>query len=97
MPVGIVGRERDDANHGTRCRRSGLQQRHTVNGLELLQIALAVTVVAAPIVVLVRFIAGPDGNSIGDILTYTTEPSWPQGVQEEDPKPWKFSRAATTA
>lgn len=53
----------------------------------LAQLALTVALVAAPIVVFVRFLG--DGSVGGDVLAA----QWPKGVQEEDPKPWRVAAA----
>ena len=51
------------------------------------QVTLTVALVAAPIVVLVRFLG--DGSVGGDALAS----KWPKGVQEEDPTPWRVAAA----
>ena len=53
----------------------------------LAQMTLTVALIAAPIVVLVRFLG--DGSVGGD----TVASQWPKGVQEEDPTPWRAAAA----
>jgi hypothetical protein len=57
----------------------------------LLQILFVVAATTAPIVVIVRFIAGHDTDGSTGIFPPATGLAWPQGVQEEDPQPWKVA------
>jgi hypothetical protein len=55
----------------------------------LLQSALVVALTASPIVILVRLIAGRDGDPAGAIGMANVR-AWPRGVQEEEPRPWSL-------
>lgn len=83
--------ETDRFHHDPGAVAMGHQPRDgaVVNELaSLIQMSVAVVAVVLPIVIAIRFLAGADhGNSI---LMYV-EPSWPRGVQEEDPQPWRFA------
>lgn len=54
----------------------------------LAQILLVTAAVAAPIVVLVRFIHGHEPIALSDVASPSGRAPWPRGVQEEDPIPW---------
>lgn len=62
----------------------------------LLEFAIAVTATVAPIVIIVRLIAGPDtddGAGIAAGAVYRQRDlSWPRGVQEEEPVRWTFKQ-----
>jgi hypothetical protein len=60
--------------------------------VELLRIAVAIALVAAPPILIVRLIAGPDGPSLPDLLAFTIEQPRPHGVQEEDAPRWQVER-----
>ena len=60
--------------------------------VELLRIAVAITLVAAPPILIVRLIAGPDQASLPDLLAFTLEQPRPHGVQEEDAPRWQVER-----
>lgn len=55
----------------------------------LLEIAVCVAVLAAPIVAFNRWLAGADGPGLADILAQPLDPAWPRGVQEEEPVRWR--------
>ena len=59
----------------------------------LLQIVLAVAATAAPMVLIVRLIAGRDADPTADAFRSPTDLAWPVGVQEEDPRPWATAPA----
>lgn len=56
----------------------------------LAQIVAVLTVVAAPIVLLARFLDGRDPDPMSYLASSTRMP-WPRGVQEEEPRPWCFA------
>lgn len=60
----------------------------------LLQIVGVFAATAAPIVVVVRLIAGRDADSVAGILESFTGLCWPLGVQAEEPLPWNFGPAS---
>jgi hypothetical protein len=60
--------------------------------VELLRIAVALGLVAAPPIIIARLIAGPDRASLADLLAFTTELTRPRGVQEEDVPRWQVER-----
>jgi hypothetical protein len=50
----------------------------------------ALLFVAAPLVLLIlRVFVIPDGASLEDLIAPRMEMEWPQGVQEEEPVPWR--------
>lgn len=56
----------------------------------LLQMAFALVATVAPIALVVRTLAG---RVELDLPTADSLMSWPHGVQEEDPLPWRFETA----
>jgi hypothetical protein len=56
----------------------------------LLQSVVVVAVTASPIVILVRLIAGWNGDPLAEGFGPAGVPSWPRGVQEEEPRAWNF-------
>ena len=60
----------------------------------LFQIVLVLAATVTPVIVAVRLIAGPDASAFGGMLQTPTRPSWPLGVQEEEPTPWMFGPAS---
>jgi hypothetical protein len=61
-----------------------------VNDVAILaQIALGVTVLAAPAALLARLLAGPEPAPM-NLFSLSGEPPWPRGVQEEDPPRWRL-------
>jgi hypothetical protein len=57
------------------------------------QMVLVTAAVAAPIVLLARLLAGDESVSLADLAFAAGRPSWPRGVQEEEPAPWRFAPA----
>ena len=60
----------------------------------LVQIAAVYAVAIVPFVLVIRFVAGRDPDPAGDSVALGTTLSWPRGVQEEDPRPWRFAPLA---
>ncbi len=56
----------------------------------LIQMGIVIAATVAPVIVLVRLISGPQSVD-GNALRAATGAAWPIGVQEEDPRPWRFS------
>ena len=60
--------------------------------VSLAQFLVVVTAATAPIVVVLRWVSGSvstfdaSGQTLG-------EPTWPRGVQEDEPHPWNFAGA----
>lgn len=52
----------------------------------LVPMLVAIGLSAAPIIVVVRYLAG--GESTPPV---GAKDPWPVGVQEEDPRPWRFA------
>ena len=59
----------------------------------LAQIIAVLTVVVAPLVLLARFLDGQDPDPMSYLASSTPMP-WPRGIQEEDPRPWRFAPVA---
>lgn len=56
----------------------------------LTQMGIVIAATVAPVIVLVRLISGP--QTVDDpALQTATGAAWPIGVQEEDPRPWRFT------
>jgi len=55
----------------------------------LLEIAGSVAVVAAPVILLVRWLGNAQGPTLVDILAQPLDPPWPRGIQEEEPVRWR--------
>ena len=60
----------------------------------ILQMTLVFAAVITPLVVLIRLLAGQDDYGFEAILLPDLVLSWPKGVQEEEPRPWKIGPAA---
>jgi hypothetical protein len=56
----------------------------------LAQIVAVLTLTIAPVILINRFLAGHDPDPI-DGMTVPPQMPWPHGVQEEDPRPWRFA------
>jgi hypothetical protein len=66
-----------------------------MNDLTILaQIALVLVATVTPFVLLVRLVAGQDDYGFHAILLPDAVLTWPRGVQEEEPQPWKFGAAS---
>ena len=63
-----------------------------INVATLLEMALVSAVTLTPIVVAARLLAGWT-DDLGSILQLPAM-GWPKGVQEEEPKPWRFGTTA---
>ena len=50
------------------------------------------TVLFVAPVILIRWLAGPDGPSLSDLFATSPDPTWPRGVQEEEPIAWRLER-----
>ena len=59
----------------------------------LAQIIAVLTVVIAPIALIARFLDGRDPDPLSDPAAPTRMP-WPRGIQEEEPRPWRFKPVA---
>jgi hypothetical protein len=59
----------------------------------IFQMTLVFAAVITPIVVLIRLIAGQDDYGFEAILLPDVVLSWPKGVQEEEPQPWRIGPA----
>jgi len=59
----------------------------------LAQIIAVLTVVVVPIVLIARILDGQDPYPLSDPAVPTRMP-WPRGVQEEEPRPWRFTPVA---
>jgi len=58
----------------------------------LAQFFVVVAAATAPIVVVIRRLS--DSDSMFDVNGQTLgEPTWPRGVQEDEPHPWNFAGA----
>ena len=57
----------------------------------LAQIIAVLTVVVVPLVLIARFLDGRDSDPLSDPAVPTRMP-WPRGVQEEEPRPWRFAQ-----
>ena len=57
----------------------------------LAQIIAVLTVVVLPLVLIARFLDGRDPDLMSDPAVPTRMP-WPSGVQEEEPRPWRFAQ-----
>ncbi|HEX5148790.1 MAG TPA: hypothetical protein VFW02_06895 [Candidatus Limnocylindrales bacterium] len=54
----------------------------------LLELVGYVALMVVPAILFTRWLTGADGPGIADILAGPREPSWPRGVQEEEPVRW---------
>ena len=61
--------------------------------IELFQIAFVLLVTVLPMIVLVRLAAGDGDFGFDALIRADTTLPWPKGVQEEEPKPWRFGPA----
>ena len=57
----------------------------------LAQIVAVLTVVVLPFVLIARFLDGRDPDPVSDPIVSPRMP-WPRGVQEEEPRPWRFAQ-----
>jgi hypothetical protein len=57
----------------------------------LAQIVAVLTLVVLPIVFVNRFLDGRDPDLMSYLASSTPMP-WPRGVQEEEPRPWRFAQ-----
>jgi hypothetical protein len=57
----------------------------------LAQIIAVLTVVVLPLVLIARFLDGRASDPLSDPAVPTRMP-WPRGVQEEEPRPWRFAQ-----
>jgi hypothetical protein len=55
------------------------------------QIVAVLTLVSVPIVFLARFLDDRDPEPMSYLASSTAMP-WPRGVQEEEPRPWRFAQ-----
>ena len=62
----------------------------------LAQIVAVLTVVIVPIVLIARFLDSRDPDPYS-YLAQPTPMSWPRGIQEEDPRPWRFAAPTSHA
>ncbi|HYX11100.1 MAG TPA: hypothetical protein VE817_03915 [Candidatus Acidoferrum sp.] len=58
----------------------------------LCQIVAAIGLLIAPPIVVVRLIAGRKPIDLADLFPAVREPTWPRGIQEEDPPAWHLER-----
>ena len=56
----------------------------------LAQIVAVFSVTILPFVLIVWFLAGRDQDPVSDAIVSPLMP-WPRGVQEEEPRPWRFA------
>jgi hypothetical protein len=56
------------------------------------EMALVLAATVTPIAIAVRLLAGWTDDV--DAIIRATPMGWPQGVQEEEPQPWRLGRAA---
>jgi hypothetical protein len=69
-------------------------RRNAVNvPTELFQLVFVLVVTVLPIIVLVRLAAGDGDLGFDALIRADTTLPWPKGVQEEEPKPWRFGAA----
>lgn len=54
----------------------------------LFEITASMALVVAPAVLLNRLLAEADGPTLADLFAIPLDPSWPRGVQEEEPVRW---------
>jgi hypothetical protein len=59
----------------------------------LIQIVLAAIVVAAPVVLFVRLVAGSETRWAVGLFYHADDRGWPRGVQEEEPVAWGIAPA----
>ena len=57
----------------------------------LAQIVAVFGVTILPFVLIVWFLAGRDPDPVSDVIVSPRTP-WPHGVQEEEPRPWRFKQ-----
>lgn len=55
----------------------------------LFEITASMALVVGPAVVLNRLLAEADGPTLADLFAIPVDPSWPRGVQEEEPVRWR--------
>jgi hypothetical protein len=60
--------------------------------VDLLQIAAAIGLFVAPVILIVRLIAGEEPVDLAELFRLRPEPTWPHGVQEEDAPEWHLER-----
>ena len=61
-----------------------------MNGLEsFVQIVVVVAATVLPVVATIRFVAGHDHGQ-----PVVRPATWPRGVQEEEPQPWRLGTAS---
>ena len=60
----------------------------------MFQIVIVIAAVVTPILVLARFIRGGEPASFARLFYVPDGPSWPRGVQEEEPVHYVFGGSA---
>jgi len=55
----------------------------------LIDMIAYIAVIAAPPILLSRFLAGPERASLAMLFRLPTDEAWPRGVQEEEPPRWR--------
>jgi hypothetical protein len=58
----------------------------------LLQFVAATGLLVAPVILIVRLIAGGEPVDLAELFRVRSEPTWPHGVQEEDTPGWHVER-----
>lgn len=61
--------------------------------VELLQVAFVVAVTVAPVIVMIRLLAGHGDLGFDAIIRFDSTLPWPRGVQEEEPPRWRLGSA----
>jgi hypothetical protein len=59
--------------------------------------ALAIALVFATWAAVLRIVGGADPAGLGAVFGRPWEPSWPRGVQEEEPVRWRLERSTRRA
>ena len=65
-----------------------------MNPVTVLEMIASLVMLVAPPVLLVRALSNSidDGPSLSSLFAIPLDPSWPRGVQEEEPARWRLER-----
>ena len=60
-----------------------------IDFISLLEVAGSIALLAAPAILLDRWLAGAEGPTLAYALAIPIDPAWPRGVQETEPVRWR--------
>ena len=62
--------------------------------IELVQLAFVMAVTVIPVIAMIRLFAGHEDFGFDALVRSDATLVWPMGVQEEEPRPWRFGSSA---